>query len=71
MKHPKLVGRVNWEKEISQGLGNSTKEFGVKADRKLTFEMKARRRRVRGVIVVVVVVVVCVLLLFMFVCVLS
>ena len=53
VKHPKLVGRINWEWERNQEQGNSTKEFGVKANRKPTFEMKARRRQVRGVIVVV------------------
>ena len=55
MKHSELVGRVNWEWERNRGYRNSTKEFGVKASRKPTFEMKARRRQVRRVIVVVVV----------------
>ena len=41
VKHPNLVGRVNWEWERNQGSGNSTKEFGVKANRKRIFEMKA------------------------------
>ena len=53
VKHPNLVGRVNWEWQGNQGQENSSKEFGVKANRKSTFEMKARRRQVRGVIVVV------------------
>ena len=44
VKRPKLIGRVSWEWERNQGQGNSTKEFGVKANRKPTFEMNTRRR---------------------------